>query len=356
MPRRIRSLLAALSDEVTAHAHQAESIAGRTNLLALNATIEAARAGDAGRGFTVVAQEVKSLAGLARASAAAFKDEVLSNLRHGTTIADELAKDMESGRLTDLAQSIADTLARTLYDRSIDVRMLASDYTIAEALLLDHASPRTENRALTRLRTLLGCSPYFLNAFVVDAHGDVAVCAHDNAAVRKVNFSPYPQYQRIMAAPPAVTWMTDEVWKNPWSNDRKVLIYVAPVRYEGATVGVCYLEFDFEGQAHAIMNVISKAASGAVASIIDPAGLIVATTGDYRYHAKHPHAITGEGARFASSDGLNIAQADVISTDGISGLSLRCVIEEHVATDHDIAAAVRRGQDKRPDIHAWGAQ
>ncbi|WP_426030136.1 methyl-accepting chemotaxis protein [Caulobacter sp. DWP3-1-3b2] len=257
-PERILELSERLSAVAGEKIGEIAYVNRSAKMLAINALIVAARAGEAGRGFAIVAEEFKTISTQIDVVAAALESQVRADLNELTKIGGAILGRLRGQRLADLALNAIEIIDRNLYERTCDVRWWATDSAVVDCV----AAPSREasSYASQRLKVILDAYTVYLDLWVADATGKVVASGRPDRypAAKTLSVADAAWFKDALRTQSGDDFTICDIARVRALNDAPVATYATAIRAggqaNGKVIGVLGVHFDWKPQAQAIVD------------------------------------------------------------------------------------------------------
>jgi len=257
-PERILELSERLSAVAGEKIGEIAYVNRSAKMLAINALIVAARAGEAGRGFAIVAEEFKTISTQIDVVAAALESQVRADLNELTKIGGAILGHLRGQRLVDLALNAIEIIDRNLYERTCDVRWWATDSAVVDCV----ATPTRESCAYAsqRLKVILDAYTVYLDLWIADPSGRVIATGRPDRypAAKTASVADAPWFKDALKTKSGDDFAVCDIERVKALNDAPVATYATAIREggqaHGRVLGVLGVHFDWKPQAQAVVD------------------------------------------------------------------------------------------------------
>ena len=311
MQDQIVDLALELTQVTKAKIADLDQIMLHTQILAMNARLEAARAGEAGKSFAIVAQEMGSVSQQVTALAASLNTVISENAERIQDAGHDMSVAFRGNRYADMARNAVEIIDRNLYERSCDVRWWATDSAVVTAV--ERPSPEASAYATSRLATILRSYTVYLDLWITDRSGRVIANGSPDlyGGVVGADVSREDWFRRGLKTADGDDFVVCDVDKAPQLAGAQVATYATAIRKGGGTnaeeIGVLGIFFDWEPQAQAIVDGVSLTAEERATSkimLLDSQYRVIAST--QRDAFGQPYPLQPSGAWGHKVDGGKI--------------------------------------------------
>ncbi len=245
-----------LASKVEAAINEVERLNSQTHMIAINARIEASRAGEAGKAFSVVAEQMNDLSGKIGNVNQKMRHDSRDTIDELSNLIKTQAVNVRGTRLSDLALTNIDLIDRNLYERTCDVRWWATDNSVVSAL-----TSKTKDACVFtsgRLGVILNSYTIYFDIVLADLKGKIIANGRpEQYSSTDSDVSDTDWFQSALATTSGKEFGFQSVSRCKLVNEQMSVVYSCAVRENGDSngkiLGVLGVVFDWESLAQKIM-------------------------------------------------------------------------------------------------------